>query len=42
MYEVGQDVTVASIFLSLKDPGHDPGVGWLSSSPGGWLGLRLC
>ena len=27
-----------TISLSLKDPGHDPGVGWLSSSPGGWLG----
>ena len=42
MYEVGQEIAVASFFLSLKDPGHDPGVWWLSSSsPGGWLGLLL-
>ena len=43
VYEVGQAVAVASCILSLKDPGHDPGVWWLSSS-GGWLGLglRLC
>ena len=38
--EVSQEVTVESFFLSLKDPGHDAVVGWLSSSPGGWL--RLC
>ena len=37
LYEVGQEVAVASLFLSLKHPGHDPGVWWLSSSPrGGW------
>ena len=41
MYEVSQEVPLALLFLSLEDPGHDPGVGWLSSSPGGWLGLRL-
>ena len=23
MYQVGQDIPVASLFLSLKDPGHD-------------------
>ena len=40
MYEVGQEIAVASLVLSLKDPGYDPGVGWLSS-PRGWLGLRL-
>ena len=32
VYEVSQEVPVASLFLSLKDPGHDPGVWWLSSS----------
>ena len=41
MYEVGQEVAVASLFLYLMDPGYDPGVLWLSSFPGGWLGLRL-
>ena len=41
MYEVGEEVALASLNLSLKDPGHDPGIGWLSSSPGGWLGLRI-
>ena len=40
MYEAGQEVAVASLFLSLKDP-DAPGVGWLSSFPGDWLGLRL-
>ena len=39
VYQVGQEVAVASFFLSLKDPGHGPGVGWLSSSPGAWLVL---
>ena len=34
MHEVGQEIAVVSFFLSLKDPGHDPGVWWLSSSPG--------
>ena len=38
MYEVGQEVAVASLYLSLKDPEHDPGVGWLSSSPVGCWG----
>ena len=33
--EVGQEVALASLFLSLKNPGFDPGVGLLSSSPGG-------
>ena len=42
MYKVSQKVAVVSLFLSLKYPGHDPGVGWLYSSPGGWLELRLC
>ena len=28
-------VGVASLFLSLEDPGYDPGVGWLSSSSWG-------
>ena len=42
VYEVSQEVVVASLFLPLKNPGHDSGVGWVSSSPGGWLGLRLC
>ena len=41
MFEVGQEVTVASLFLSLKDPEHDPWVCWRSSSPGDWLGLML-
>ena len=41
MYEVGQVVVVASFFLSVKYPGNDPGVWWLSSFPEGWLGLRL-
>ena len=41
VYEIDQEVAVAPLILSLKDPGHDPWVGWLSSSPGGWLGLRL-
>ena len=27
VYEVGQEVAVASLFLSLKDPGHDQGLG---------------
>ena len=31
MYKVSQEVAVASLFLSLKDPRHDPGVLWLSS-----------
>ena len=32
-----KEVSVASCFLSLKDPGYDPEVWWLSSSPGaGW------
>ena len=34
MYEFGQEVAVASLFLSLKYPGHDPVVLWLPSSPG--------
>ena len=42
MYEVGQGVAVAYPFLSLEDPGHDPRDGRLYSSPGGWLGPRLC
>ena len=29
MYEVGQEVAVASLVLSLKDPGHDPW-GWVA------------
>ena len=37
VYEVGLEVAVASLFLSSKNSGHDPGVGWLSSSPGDWL-----
>ena len=37
MYDVDQEVAVASLFLSLKNPGHDPGVWWLSSSVVGWL-----
>ena len=41
MYEVGQEVAVAYLFLSLEDPWHDPGVGQLYSSPGGCLGPRL-
>ena len=37
VFEVGQEVAVASVFLSMKTPGHDSGVGWLSSSLGdGW------
>ena len=28
----------ASVIMSLKDPGLDPGIWWLSYSPGGWLG----
>ena len=28
LYEFGQEVVVESFFLSLKDPGHDPGVWW--------------
>ena len=39
MYEVGQEVAVASLFLSMQDPVHGPWSSWLSSSPGGWLGL---
>ena len=35
VYQVDQEVAVASFFLSLKDLGHDPGVWWLSSSSGG-------
>ena len=27
MYEVCKEVVVASLFLSLKDPGYDPGAG---------------
>ena len=42
MYEVGQEVAVAYLFLSLEDPGHDPGVDQFYSSPGGWLGPGLC
>ena len=42
VYEVRQEVAVKSLFLSLGDPGHDPGVGRLSSSLGGLLELRLC
>ena len=42
VYKIRQEVAVASLFLSLKDPGHDPGNWWLSSSPVGWQGLRLC
>ena len=34
---VVQEVAVASLILSLKDPRQDPGVWLLSSSPGGWL-----
>ena len=41
MYEVGQEVAVAYLFLSLEDPGHDPGVGRLSSSPGGRLSATV-
>ena len=41
VYEDGQEVAVVSLFLSLKDLGHDTGVWWLSPPPGGWLGLRL-
>ena len=33
VYEVSQAVAVASFFLSLKDPGHDPWVWWHFSSP---------
>ena len=40
VYEVRQEIALTSLFLSLKYPGHDPGVMW-HSSPGGWLGLRL-
>ena len=39
VYVVGQEVVVASLFLSLKYPGHDPGVSLLSPSPGALLGL---
>ena len=34
MYQVGQEVAMTSFFLSWKDPGHYPGVWWLSSSLG--------
>ena len=40
VYEVDQEFAVESLLLSVEDPGHDPGIGWLSSSPWGWL--RLC
>ena len=40
MYEVGQEFAVAFLFLSLKDPGHVPGVWWVSSSPGGLAGAE--
>ena len=26
VYDFGHEVAVASLFLSLEDPGHDPGV----------------
>ena len=42
VYEFSQEVAVASLFLSLKDPDNDPGVWWISSSTGDRLGLRLC
>ena len=29
MYKVGQAVAVASLFLSLKDPGHHDGAGFI-------------
>ena len=32
MYEVSREVAVAFLFLSLKDPGHVPGVWCLPSS----------
>ena len=32
---------MASFFLSLKNPGNNPRVWWLSASPGGRLGLWL-
>ena len=35
MYE---EVVVASVFWSLKDPVHEPGVWWHSCSPGAGLG----
>ena len=38
LYSVSQEVPAASLFLSLKDPVHDPWVGWLSSSPRWWGG----
>ena len=31
VYEVGHEVAVVSLFLSLKDPGHGPGFGFFSS-----------
>ena len=33
-WDAGQEVAVASFFLCLKYPGHDPRVQWLSSSRG--------
>ena len=29
---------ISILSLTWKDPWHDPGVGWLSSSPGWWWG----
>ena len=40
MYDVSQAVAVSSLFLSLKDQGHDPGDWWLSSSSGGLAGAE--
>ena len=42
MYEVSQEIAAAFFFLYLKDTGHNPGVSWPCTSPGGWLGLWLC
>ena len=37
--EVCQEVAVAFLVLSLEYAEHDPGIGWLSSSPGSGCGL---
>ena len=41
VYYVSQEVAVASFFLSLMYPRHDPGVWWLSSSPGAGCGCGV-
>ena len=37
-----KDVAVSSFFLSVKDPGNNPGFGGFVFSPGGWLVLWFC